>query len=128
MCFGVMGENKKNQKKKISHRAHKGHRDFYMNENVIEDSIKNKIITIRGYHVILDKDLAELYKVETKELKRRVNNNLERFPDDFMIKLNREELNNLRCKFGTSRWGGTRYLPYAFTRDGILMLSSVFKK
>jgi len=74
---------------------------------------------------MLDRDLANLYGVETKYLKRQVNRNISRFPDDFMFQLTREELNNLRLHFGTSSWGGTRYLPYAFTEQGIAMLSSV---
>jgi hypothetical protein len=75
-----------------------------MKEIILENNIMEKILTIRGYHVILDCDLAVLYRVETKELKRRVNNNLDRFPGDFMIKLTREEFNDLRCKNGTSSW------------------------
>jgi hypothetical protein len=73
----------------------------------------------------LDSSLAELYSVETKQLKRQVKRNIERFPEDFMFELTNEELNNLRCQIGTSSWGGTRYLPMAFTEYGVLMLSSV---
>ena len=74
---------------------------------------------------MLDKDLATLYKVETKQLTRQVRRNTERFPEDFMFQLTAEELRNLKCHFGTSSWGGTRKLPYAFTEPGIAMLSSV---
>ncbi len=75
---------------------------------------------------MLDADLAELYGVETKMLVRAVKRNIDRFPADFMIQLNREEFENLRFQFGTSsRWGGRRYLPYAFTEQGVAMLSSV---
>ncbi len=74
---------------------------------------------------MLDRDLAELYGVETSNLKRQVNRNKDRFPEDFLFELTKEEVENLRCQFGTSSWGGSRYLPYAFTRDGILTLSSV---
>ena len=74
---------------------------------------------------MLDKDLAELYGVETKQLKRQVKRNVERFPDDFMIELTEIEFENLRSQFGTSSWGGSRYLPLAFTEHGVLMLSSV---
>ena len=73
----------------------------------------------------LDADLAILYEVETKTLNRAVHRNLDRFPDDFMFRLTKEELENLRCQFGTSRWGGRRYQPYAFTEHGVAMLSSV---
>jgi phage regulator Rha-like protein len=74
---------------------------------------------------MLDSDLAQLYQTETKQLKRQVRRNLERFPEDFMFILNKQELEDLRCQSGTSSWGGTRYLPMAFTEQGIAMLSSV---
>jgi hypothetical protein len=74
---------------------------------------------------MIDRDLAELYVVETKQLKRAVRRNISRFPEDFMFKLTQRELDNLRCHFGTSSWGGTRYLPLAFTKQGVSMLSSV---
>ncbi len=74
---------------------------------------------------MLDADLAELYKVETKQLKRQVKRNIERFPEDFMFELTQQEAGNLRCQFGSSSWGGSRYLPIVFTEQGIAMLSSV---
>lgn len=74
---------------------------------------------------MLDRDLAALYSVETKMLKRAVKRNIERFPDDFMFQLTKEEFDNLRCQNGTSSWGGQRYLPYAFTENGVAMLSSI---
>ena len=74
---------------------------------------------------MLDKDLAVLYKVETRQLTRQVRRNIDRFPEDFMFQLTQEEFNNLKCHFGTSSWGGTRKLPYAFTENGVAMLSSV---
>ncbi len=74
---------------------------------------------------MLDFDLAELYKVETKLLKRAVRRNIERFPEDFMFELTKEELENLRRQFGTSSWGGVRYMPFAFTEHGVAMLSGV---
>lgn len=77
--------------------------------------IQNKIFEIRGMRVMLDFDLAELYQVETKNLKRAVKRNIERFPDDFMFELAADEWETLRCNFGTSSWGGTRYMPFAFT-------------
>ena len=85
----------------------------------------NKIHSIRGQKVMLDMDLAALYAVETKQLKRAVRRNKVRFPDDFMFELNKEELDILRSKIGTSSWGGVRYLPMAFTEQGVAMLSSV---
>jgi hypothetical protein len=90
--------------------------------------IHERIHEIRGKKVILDKDLAELYGVETKYLKRSVKNNLHRFPDDFMFELTSEESNSLRCKISTLKTGRgnhIKYLPFAFTEQGIAMLSSV---
>jgi phage regulator Rha-like protein len=89
---------------------------------VLED-IEKRIYQIRGKRVILDKDLAFLYDVETKSLTRQVRRNMERFPEDFMFRLTKEEF--LRCQIGTSSYGGRRYLPYAFTQEGVAMLSSV---
>ena len=80
---------------------------------------------MRGQRVILDADLAELYDVETKRLKEAVRRNLERFPPDFMFQLNEDEFNNLRSQIATSSWGGTRYLPFAFTERGVAMLSGI---
>ena len=90
-----------------------------------DEIISSKIYLIRNQKVMLDKDLAELYAVETKQLKRQVRRNIERFPDDFMFELNQQEFENLRSQFGTSSWGGTRYTPLAFTEQGVAMLSSV---
>lgn len=87
--------------------------------------IQRKIYEIRGQRVMLDFDLAELYGTETKFLKRAVRRNIERFPEDFMFELTKEELENLRYQFGTSSWGGIRYLPFAFTEHGVAMLSGV---
>lgn len=90
--------------------------------------IESLIRFIREKQVILDTDLAMLYGVETKRLKEQVKRNIDRFPDDFMFELTREELNSLRSQIATSNGrGGTRYLPYAFTEGGIAMLSSVLK-
>jgi phage regulator Rha-like protein len=89
--------------------------------------IANKIYLIRGVKVMLDKDLAELYGVETKRLKEQVRRNIERFPADFRFDLTKEEIKNLRSQFATSSWGGTRYLPMAFTEQGVAMLSSVLR-
>lgn len=96
------------------------------NEIAIPDEIiSGKIYLIRGQKVMLDNDLAELYTVETKQLKRQVRRNMERFPEDFMFELTQQEFEILRSQFGTSNWGGTRYMPMAFTEQGVAMLSSV---
>lgn len=91
--------------------------------------IKDKIFEIRGFRVMLDYDLAELYQVETKNLKRAVRRNLERFPHDFMFELTKSEYDSLRCNFGTlkniGRGQHSKYLPFAFTEQGIAQLSSV---
>ena len=90
--------------------------------------VQQMIHVIRGERVILDRDLAALYGVETKNLKRQVKRNIERFPADFMIELTREEYNSLRCQNGTienGRGEHSKYLPYAFTENGVAMLSSV---
>jgi hypothetical protein len=90
-----------------------------------EETIISKIYLVRGQKVMLDFDLAGLYGVETKNLKRAVKRNIERFPTDFMFELTREEIQNLRCHFGTSSWGGIRYSPMVFTEQGVAMLSSI---
>ncbi len=88
--------------------------------------IQSKIYEIRGQKVMLDFDLSELYETENKYLKRAVRSNINRFPSDFMFILTKNEFNSLRCNFSTSnKRGGTRYLPYAFTEQGVSMLSSV---
>ncbi len=93
-----------------------------------DETIISKIYIIRNQKVMLDKDLAILYGVETKYLKRQVKRNLKRFPNDFMFTLTKTELKNWRCQIGTSNSTdkmGLRYLPYAFTEQGVAMLSSV---
>jgi phage regulator Rha-like protein len=98
----------------------------YENHIAIPDEyMALKIYLIRGQKVMLDMDLAELYGVETKNLKRAVRRNIDRFPEDFMFELSSNEFENLRCQFGTSAWESTRYAPMAFTEQGIAMLSSV---
>ncbi len=87
--------------------------------------IQTMIYEIRGQKVMLDIDLAVLYQVETKNLNRTVKRHKKRFPADFMFQLTKKEFENLRCQFGTSSWGGLRYLPYAFTEQGIAMLSGL---
>jgi hypothetical protein len=91
------------------------------------ENILKKIHLIRGLKVMLDNDLAELYVVETGQLKRQVRRNIERFPDDFMFELTREEYRDfLRCQFGALKRGAhAKYIPMAFTEQGVAMLSSV---
>ena len=89
--------------------------------------IKKSILEIRGKKVMLDMDLAKLYEVETRVLKQAVRRNMERFPEDFMFELTEDEIHNLTSHFVISRWGGQRYKPFAFTEQGIAMLSSVLK-
>ena len=117
-----------------------------MNELTIQelsnsDLIRSRIFTIRGVQIMLDRDLAELYGVATKALNQAVKRNIERFPKRYMFQLNKDDVANmrsqivtlnsdnpgsiLRSQIVTSRWGGTRYLPYAFTEHGIIMLASV---
>ncbi len=96
-----------------------------MKEVVQSDKILARIYVIRGMKVILDRDLAELYEVETKVLKQAVKRNYTRFPEDFMFELTGDEFEILRSQIVTSRWGGTRYAPMAFTEQGVAMLSSV---
>ncbi|KAF0134103.1 MAG: hypothetical protein FD145_859 [Candidatus Saganbacteria bacterium] len=98
-----------------------------MSKLLLIESIENKIYVIRGQKVMLDSDLAKLYRVKTSNLNKAVKRNLDRFPQDFMFQLTKEEFNNLKFHFGISSWGGTRKLPYAFTEQGVAMLSSVLK-
>ncbi len=94
-----------------------------------DEVVMNKILLIRGQKVMLDKDLAELYQVETKRLKEQVKRNMERFPKHFMFELTQQEHESLRSQIATSKEGrgGDRYLPMVFTEHGILMLSNVLK-
>ena len=97
------------------------------NLTVAQEIIEQKIYLIRGQKVMLDKDLAVLYNVTTGNLNKAVTRNIDRFPEDFMFRLTKEELDNSIFHFGRSSWGGTRKNPRAFTEHGILMLSSVLK-
>lgn len=93
----------------------------------VAERIQRSILLLRGHKVMLDFDLAGLYGVETKALNKAVKRNLACFPDDFMFELSEEEFADLRFQSGTSRWGGRRYRPYAFTEQGVAMLSSVLR-
>ena len=97
-----------------------------INPSVIaEEFVMQKIYLIRGQKVMIDSDLSELYQVETKRLNEQVSRNIERFPDDFMFQLTQDEFENLKSQIATSSWGGRRKLPYAFTEQGVAMLSGV---
>ena len=98
-----------------------------INSLLLEETIANKIYFIRNQKVMLDRDLAALYGIETKVLNQAVKRNMSRFPEDFMFQLTEIEFQNLKSQIVTSSWGGTRKLPYAFTEHGVLMLSSVLK-
>ncbi len=90
-----------------------------------QERIESQILLIRGQKVMLDRDLAKLYGVPTKVFNQAVKRNIKRFPKDFMFQLTKEEVENWRSQSVTSSWGGRRYLPYAFTEQGVAMLSSV---
>ena len=98
-----------------------------MHEMVKVEHIQNKIFTIRGLQVMLDRDLVELYQVETRRINEQVKRNIDRFPEDFMFQLNLEEFENLKSHFAISSWGGVRKRPYAFTEQGVYMLATVLK-
>lgn len=91
------------------------------------NSISARIITLRGVRVMLDADLARMYGVATKVLNQQVGRNAARFPADFMFQLSTEEAGNLKSQTVTSSWGGARKRPYAFTQEGVAMLSSVLR-
>ena len=135
----MANENKgKKSKKKVHEEDHE-----IINYDLTNVDIESLIRTIRGQKVMVDFDLAMLYGVKNKRLNEQVKRNIKRFPDDFMFQLTKEEWivlrsqiaatkqsenqpnRNLKSQFATSSWGGTRKLPYAFTRNGIGMLSSV---
>jgi hypothetical protein len=94
---------------------------------VPRERITQTILLLRGHKVILDRDLAAMYGVSTRDLNKAVSRNLDRFPDDFLLQLTRSEFDDLKFQFGTSSWGGTRKLPRAFTEQGVAMLSSVLR-
>jgi len=96
-------------------------KEIFVNENFVI----SKIYMIRNQKVMVDQDLAEMCGVETRRLNEQVKRNMDRFPDDFMLQLNEGEFEILMSQSATSRWGGRRKMPYAFTEHGVLMLSSV---
>jgi hypothetical protein len=97
-----------------------------MNKDIVStELISSKIYFIRGIKVMLDRDLAELYEVETRALNQAVRRNIKRFPDDFMFQLDKKEFENLKSQIVTSSWGGIRKMPLAFTEQGVAMLSGI---
>lgn len=99
-----------------------------MIDRLPSERIERAILLIRGHKAMLDSDLAELYSVEVKQLKRQVKRNQDRFPADFMFELSKQEYNALRSQIGTLKRGQhSKYLPYAFTEQGVAMLSSVLR-
>jgi hypothetical protein len=95
----------------------------------IQKNIESKIYTIRDVNVMLDKDLAKLYQVETRRVNEQVKRNIERFPNDFMFQLTKDEFENLMSQnaISSSEWGGVRKLPYVFSEQGVYMLATVLK-
>lgn len=98
-----------------------------MSKHVSLGNIFPSVFIVRRTKAMIDSDLAALYEVETKTLNQAVKRNIERFPEDFMFQLSKEEYGILKSQNVTSSWGGRRTLPYAFTEQGIAMLSSVLK-
>ena len=100
-----------------------------MDELAVQGEISSKILTLRGRQVMLDRDLAELYQVETRRLNEQVKRNLDRFPNDFMFQIDDVEYQNLKSQFATSssEHGGVRKMPYVFTEEGIYMLATVLR-
>ncbi len=100
-----------------------------MQELVMQGEIGSRILTLRGQQVMLDRDLAKLYQVENRVLNQAVKRNLERFPDDFMFQLEKDEFTNLKSQIviSSSDHGGIRKMPYAFTEEGIYMLATVLR-
>lgn len=94
---------------------------------ISKEKIISRIFLIRGRKVMLDRNLAELYQVSTRDLNKAVKRNMERFPSDFMFQLSRKEFSDLMFQFGTSSWGGARKLPYVFTEYGVAMISGILK-
>jgi hypothetical protein len=99
--------------------------EIYQPTVIPDEIVMSKIYLIRGYKVMMDDDLADLYEVRTKVLNQAVKRNGDRFPNDFMFQMNEQEWTNLRSQFVTSSWGGRRTPPFVFTEHGVLMLSSV---
>ena len=98
-----------------------------MNTPILYQAVQDRIITLRDQPVLLDADVAALYGVETKRVNEAVRNNPDKFPPGYIFKPDRQEFANLRSKFLTTSWGGTRYVPTAFTERGLYMLATILK-
>jgi len=98
-----------------------------MNEIIKLENIIKKIIDVKGYQVLLDSDIADLYGIETKRVNEAVNNNPDKFPSGYVIALDLDEWNNLKSKISTSSWGGKNKPPKAFTEKGLYMLATILK-
>lgn len=98
-----------------------------LSPNVTTETVQQRILVVRGQQVLMDRDLALLYGVETKVLNQAVKRNIERFPKEFMFKPDNQELANLKSQIVTASWGGDRRIPYLFTEQGVAMLSSVLR-
>ena len=101
----------------------------FATSNLVDSKIANKIVVLRDVQVMIDRDIAELYEIDTKALKQAVKRNIERFPDSFCFELDKDEFENWRSQFVTSKSDrqGLRYAPYAFTEQGVAMLSAVLR-
>ena len=95
--------------------------------SITTQAVQQRILVVRGQQVLMDRDLAQLYGVETKILNQAVKRNIERFPKEFMFKPDNQELANLKSQIVTASWGGDRRIPYLFTEQGVAMLSAVLK-
>jgi hypothetical protein len=98
-----------------------------MNKVIKFENIEELIIEVKGQKVLLDRDVANIYGVETKRINESVKNNPEKFPEGYIIEVDNEEWENLKSKFSTSSWGGVRKLPKAFTEKGLYMLATILK-
>jgi len=122
LCLSIQRGHRSKRKGKNMHKKQTKSK----NNLIPQERIENKILLIRGIKVIIDRDLAELYGVPTFRLNEQVKRNIERFPEDFMFQLSKEEHDSLRSQFAISKGrGGRRYLPYVFTEQGVAMVSSV---
>jgi len=102
-------------------------RRFAMSELIKHQDIRDRIIEVRGERVLLDRDVAELYGVETKEINQAVQRNLDKFPEGYILTLDHDEWVVLKSQFVTSSWGGSRKVPSAFTEKGLYMLATILK-
>src|SRR3990167_7219015 len=101
------------------------HQQEPMRSNITAQHIEGIIYEVRGKKIIMDSDLANLYQVTTKRLNEQVKRNIDRFPADFLFQLTQDEFSSMRSQFATSKQGGRRYLPYAFTEHGVIMAANL---